>query len=74
MEKDINKIIKIFPTYEEIYQEYINETIENLKKYGEIKLYGKILHYLTKPSFSYNCSVYKKTKLNPFNQNVIFNF
>jgi hypothetical protein len=37
MENNITKI-KIFPTYDELYQEYLNKTVENMKKYTEINL------------------------------------
>ena len=59
---------------ESLYQDYINETIEFLKKYTDIKLFSKILHYLDKPTFYYYCTVTKNTKANPFKEDIEFSF
>ena len=71
MENNITKI-KIFPTYDELYQEYLNKTVENMKKYTEINLSAKLLHYLNKPTFYYYCIIYKNTNINPFDTNILF--
>ena len=71
MENNITKI-KIFPTYDELYQEYLNKTVENMKKYAEINLSAKLLHYLNKPTFYYYCIIYKNTNINPFDTNILF--
>ena len=75
MEKNkINQKQKIFPSNEELYQEFSLETIENSKKYTDIKLTSKILHYLKKPSFYYYCTVKQNTQTNPFNIDIDFCF
>ena len=69
-------IIKESPSLdiENLYQEYIIETIEYLKKYTDIKLFSKILHYLDKPTFYYYCTVIENTKINPFKKDIQFCF
>ena len=71
-----NNIIKESPLSdtESLYQEYIIETIEFLKKYTDIKLFSKILHYLEKPTFYYYCTVTEDTKTNPFKKDIEFRF
>ena len=59
---------------ENLYQEYIIETIEFLKKYKDIKLFSKILHYLDKPTFYYYCTAAKDTQTNPFKEDIEFCF
>lgn len=71
MKKNIIKK-KLFPSYEELYQEYINNSIDNLKKFIDISLTAKLLHYLDKPTFYYYCTVYKNTNSNPYNKNILF--
>lgn len=69
-------IIKESPTLdpENLYHEYIIETIEFLKKYTDIKLFSKILHYLDKPTFYYYCTVKNDTITNPFKEDIEFRF
>ena len=71
-----NKIVKkkLFPTSEELYEDYIRETIEELKKYSDIRLTSKILHYLKRPSFYFYCTVIEQTNSNPFDFNIEFCF
>lgn len=57
---------------EEIYNDYINKTIDKLKKYLDIYLIGKLLNYLEKPTLYYYCTVYSNTKYNPFDINIEF--
>ena len=70
------KIIKESPSLnsENLYQEYIIETIEYFKKYTDIKLFSKILHYLDKPTFYYYCTVKEDTKTNLFKKDIEFCF
>ena len=63
--------VNIFPSYDELYQEYINNTVENLKEYREIDINAKILHYLKEPTFYYYCLLYKNTTINPFDTNIL---
>ena len=67
-----NNQIKIFPSYEGLYQEYINKTLENSKKYKDIYLNAKLLHYLNKPTFYYYCLVNKNSYSNPFYKKILF--
>ena len=73
MEKNITRT-KLFPSLEELNEEFIQQTVELFRDYTDIELYSKILHYLKKTSFYYYCNVYKKTKSNPFNVNINFCF
>jgi len=73
MEKNIVRT-KLFPSIEELNEEFIKQTVELFKDFTDIELYSKILHYLKKTSFYYYCNVYKKTKSNPFNVNINFCF
>ena len=73
MENDkIKHKLKIFPSYEDLYQEFINKTLENSKKYKDISLNAKILHYLKQPTFYYYCTVHKITNSNPFYKTILF--
>ena len=67
-----NSQIKIFPSYEDLYQEYINKTLENSKKYKDIYLNAKLLHYFNKPTFYYYCLVNKNSNSNPFFKKILF--
>jgi hypothetical protein len=71
-----NNIIKKEPllSIETLYEEHIKSSVEQLKKYTDIDISSKILHYLKEPIICYYCSVYKKTNSNPFNINIDFCF
>ncbi len=73
MEKNIIKE-ELFPSLEQLNEAYLNEIVEQLKKYTDIDITSKILHYLPKPTFCYYCTVYKKTNSNPFNIHITFCF
>ena len=45
-----------------------------MKKFKDIKLSGKILHYLEKPTLYYYCTVLSNKKSNPFDLDIIFSF
>ena len=64
----------LFPSFEELYDDYIQETIQKLKKYKDIEISAKILHHFKKPTFYYYCIVRKNSCSNPFNINILFCF
>ena len=72
MEK--NKINENISLSEEQYNELINKTIDKMKKYKDVKLSGKILHYLERPTLYYYCTVISNKKSNPFDLDIIFSF
>ena len=72
MEK--NNINESISLEEEIYEEHIKKTINNLNKYEDMKILGKILHYLDKPIFYYYCTALSNTKSNPFDIDIEFCF
>jgi len=74
MEKNkINEIIET-PENENIYEEHIIKTINKLKENKDIKITGKILHYLETPILYYNCTSISNTKSNPFDIDIEFTF
>ena len=72
MEK--NKINENISQSEEQYNELINISIEKMKKFKNIKLSGKLLHYLTKPTLFYYCTILSNYKSNPFDIDKLFSF
>ena len=70
MEKNI--IINTSPYSEDLYQQYLLEITTNLKKNPFISIQSKLLHYLNNLSFYYYITVYKNTKINSFNTNILF--
>ena len=71
---EINKINENISLGEEQYNESINKSIDKLKKYKDIKLSGKILHYLEKPTLFYYCTILSNNEYNPFDIDIIFSF
>ena len=74
MEKNkINEIIET-PENENIYEEHIIKTINKLKENKDIKITGKILHYLESPILFYYCTSISNTNSNPFDIDIEFTF
>ena len=71
MENNINEKIVI---NEEEYEKCLQKVLDKMKKYEDIILLGKLLHYLEKPSFFYDCTVLLDTKFNPFDIDIQFSF
>ena len=71
MENIINEKIVI---NEEKYEEYLKKVIDKMKKYKDIIILGKLLHYLEKPTFYYDCTVLLNTEYNPFDIDIQFCF
>ena len=71
---EINKINENISLGKEQYNESINKSIDKLKKYKDIKLSGKILHYLEKPTLFYYCTILSNNEYNPFDIDIIFSF
>ena len=71
MENIINENIVI---NEENYQQYLKKVIDKMKKYKDIIILGKLLHYLEKPTFYYDCTVLLNTEYNPFDIDIQFCF
>ena len=57
---------------EELYQQFILNTLDDFKQNQNISVKGKILHYLPEPTFYYYINVLKKTNINPFDSNILF--
>ena len=74
MEKNkINENIKN-QANENIYEEHIIKTIDKLKENKDIKITGKILHYLETPILYYYCTSISNTNSNPFDIDIEFTF
>ena len=71
MENIINENIVI---NEENYEQYLKKVIDKMKKYKDIIILGKLLHYLEKPTFYYDCTVLLNTEYNPFDIDIQFCF
>ncbi len=67
---ETNKINENIQKPNDNYEEFIIKIVDNMKKIKNIKLYGKILHYLDKPVFYYNCT----SLSNPFDVGIDFGF
>lgn len=72
MEKNIINESILLP--EDAYETHISKTLDNLKKYKDIKITGKILHYLEEPVLYYYCTSISNTKSNPFDLDIEFGF
>ena len=55
-------------------ESFINKTTKTLNKNKDIRISGKILHYGPQNILYYNCITYKKTKINPYNCDIIFGY
>ena len=74
MEKNkINEITEN-PENEKTYEEHIIKTINKLKENKNIKISGKILHYLETPILYYYCTSISNTNSNPFDIDIEFTF
>ena len=72
MEKNkINEITEN-PENEKTYEEHIIKTINKLKENKNIKISGKILHYLETPILYYYCTSISNTNSNPFDIDIEF--
>ena len=71
---DENKINENNEIQNEKYEAYIIKIIYELKRNEDIKIKGKILHYLEKPVFYYICTFLSSSKNNPFRTDIEFGF
>ena len=71
---ETNKINENIEIQEEKYDAYIIKIVNELKNNEDIKLQGKILHYLEKPVFYYNYTLLSTSKKNPFKIDILFSF
>jgi hypothetical protein len=65
---ETNKINEKIQIQKDKYEESINTIVKNINKNKYIIIYGKILHYLDKPVFYYNCI----SICNPFDVDINF--
>ena len=71
---EINNINESVKVPSEKYEAIIIKIVNDLKKYEDIKIQGKILFYSKQPIFYYICTILGKSNSNPFNKNITFGF
>ena len=69
-----NSILNESPEFikEEIYRQFILKTLNDFKDNKDINITGKLLYYSSEPTLYYLVKVYKKTNINPFEQEILF--
>ena len=69
-----NSILNESPEFikEEIYRQFILKTLNDFKDNKDIYITGKLLYYSSEPTLYYLVKVYKKTNINPFEQEILF--
>ena len=69
-----NSILNESPEFikEEIYKQFILKTLNDFKDNKDIYITGKLLYYSSEPTLYYLVKVYKKTNINPFEQEILF--